>query len=84
MSTIISTMFFISVVTTKLPLYAIVIITFVLSMFGQLGDLVFTFIKKEYNKSNFSNSNSKFSGILDIIDSIVFITLAFVLFVSIL
>lgn len=84
MSTIIPTMFFISVVPTKLPLYAIAIISFSLSIFGQLGDLVFTFIKKEFNKTNFSNSNSKFSGILDIIDSIVFITLAFILFVSIL
>lgn len=83
MSTIITTMFFISVIVTKLPLYAIVIISFALAIFGELGDLVFSFIKKEYNKSNFSNSNSKFSGILDIIDSVVFITLIFILFVSI-
>lgn len=84
MSTIITTMFFISVIITKLPLYAIVIISFSLAIFGQLGDLIFSFIKKEFNKVNFSNSNSKFSGILDIIDSVVFITLAFILFVSIL
>ena len=83
MSTIISTMFFMMTITSKLPLHAIVIISFFLSIFGELGSLIFTFIKKEYNKLNFSKYNSKFSGILDIIDSVVFITLSFVLFVAI-
>lgn len=84
MGTIISTMFFISTINTQLPIYAIVIISFVLCIFSQFGDLVFSFIKKEFNKSNFSSYNPKISGILDIIDSIVFVTLGFILFVSVL
>ena len=83
MSTIISSMFFISRITTDIPIYAVVIITFILSLFGQFGDLVFSFIKKEFNKPNFSKSNKLKSGILDIMDSVIFITLGFILFVSI-
>ena len=83
MSTIISSMFFISRITTDIPIYAVVIITFILSLFGQFGDLVFSFIKKEFNIPNFSKSNKLKSGILDIMDSVIFITLGFILFVSI-
>jgi phosphatidate cytidylyltransferase len=84
MSTIISTMFFISTITTDIPIYGIVIISFILSLAGQFGDLVFKFIKKEFNKPNFSKSNNGKSGILDIMDSVIFITLGFIMFVSIL
>ena len=83
MSTIIASMFFISTITTNIPIYAIVIITFILSILGNFGDLVFKFIKKEFNKPNFSKSNKGNSGILDIMDSVIFITLGFILFVSI-
>jgi len=84
LGTIISTIFFISIITTDLPMYVLIIISFLLSIFGEFGNTVFTFIKKEFNKSNFSNYNFKFGGILDIIDSVVFITLTFMLFVTIL
>ena len=83
MSTIISSMFFISTIITEIPIYGVVIITFILSIIGQFGDLVFKFIKKEFNKQNFSKSLKGKSGILDIMDSVIFITLGFILFVSI-
>ena len=81
-STIVSTMFFMNQIVTDLPLYVIVIISFALSIFGEFGNLIFSFIKKEFNKLNFCNYNSKISGILDIMDSVVYISLAFILFVS--
>lgn len=83
MGTVVSTLFFISVIPTKLPVYAIFIISFILSLLSQLGDLVFSFIKKEFNKKEFSNYYVVNSGILDLIDSVIFITLGFILFVSI-
>ena len=83
MGTIVPTLFFISVIPTKLPVYAIFIITFILSLLSQLGDLVFSFIKKEFNKKEFSNYYVVNGGILDSLDSIIFITLGFILFVSI-
>ena len=79
MGTIIPTMFFISTIRTSLPVYAIVIITMGLSALGQMGDLVFSSIKREYGKKDFV----KGGGILDVIDSIIFISLGFVLIISI-
>ena len=78
--TIIPTLYFISTITTELPVYAIVLLTMGLSVLGQFGDLVFSFIKREYGKKDFL----KGGGILDILDSIIFISLAFVLIISIL
>ena len=82
-STIFSSLFLIRTITTNLPIYAVVIISFILALVGELGGLIFSFIKKEFNKSNFSNYIFINSGILDIIDRIIFITLMFLLFVSI-
>lgn len=79
MGTIISTMFFISTIESDLPVYAIFMISLFLSFLGQIGDYVFSFIKKEFNKKEFSNLFNQNGGILDIIDSIIFITLGFVL-----
>lgn len=79
MGTIIPSMFFVSTIQTTLPLYAVVIITMMLSILGQIGDLVFSFIKREYGRKDFV----KGGGILDVIDSIIFISLAFVLVISI-
>ena len=83
MSSIISTMFLISTVTCRLPVYAIFVLTVFLSVLGVLGDLVFSFIKKEFNKKEFSNYFIINGGILDIVDSVVFITLGFILIESI-
>ncbi len=79
MGTIIPVLYFISTVKTALPIYAIVLITTGLSVLGQFGDLVFSFIKREYGKKDFI----KGGGILDILDSIIFISLAFVLVISV-
>jgi phosphatidate cytidylyltransferase len=53
-------------------------------MLGQIGDLVFSFIKREYGKKDFSNLVVGNGGILDMLDSIIFITLGFILFSTVL
>lgn len=83
LGSILSAMFYISIMTTKLPIYGIIFVSFILSMISQLGEFVFAFMKKEFNKDNFSSHFIKNSGILDLIDSIIFVTLGFILFVSI-
>lgn len=83
MGTFVPTMFFISTINTSLPVYAIVIITLFLSLLGQIGDLVFSFIKREFNVKNFSNVVSFAGGILDVIDSVVFVTFGFIIVLSI-
>ena len=79
MGTIIPSLYFISTVDTGVPVYAIFLITCGLSILGQLGDLVFSAIKREYGKKDFI----KGGGILDFLDSIIFISLAFVMIMSI-
>ena len=84
MGTFVPTLFYLSVIPTALPIYAIFMITFLLSLLGQVGDLVFSFIKREFGKKDFSNIIMGNGGILDIVDSIIFIILGFILFSTVL
>lgn len=73
----ISTVFYMSAFEyTGSILILILIITF-LSIIGQMGDLVFSSIKRYYNKKDFSNIMPGHGGILDRLDSILFVMLAF-------
>jgi phosphatidate cytidylyltransferase len=57
-------------------------VTGCLCILGQIGDLVFSFIKREYSKKDFSNLIIGNGGLLDVTDSIIFISLGFLLFYS--
>lgn len=83
MGTLIPSMYFVCCIPTDLPVYAVLIISFLLSILGQVGDLVFSFIKMEFGKKDFSKIVVGSGGILDVIDSIIFITLGFLLFLSV-
>ena len=82
--TFVPTLFFISTISEGEPVFVIVLITLFLSILGQIGDLVFSYIKREFNKNEFSNMVLGNGGILDIIDSLIFITLGFILFSTVL
>lgn len=82
--TFISTCFYITVVDPKVSLPLIIGITMFLSIIGQFGDLFFSAVKRYFGKKDFSNLMPGHGGILDRLDSLIFVLLAYSFFLIIL
>lgn len=81
--TFIGTCYYLTVIDQTLPLYFLILMTLFLSIIGQFGDLFFSAIKRYYGKKDFSNIMPGHGGILDRLDSIIFVILGFMFFISI-
>ena len=75
---------YVALIDPEVSKLLIVFITMFLSVLGQLGDLVFSAIKRYYNLKDFSNIMPGHGGILDRLDSIIFVMLGYMFFVSLL
>ena len=84
MGTVISTAFYYIAINSNSSIILIGIVTLALAVVGQIGDLVFSTIKRYYGKKDFSNLIPGHGGILDRLDSIIFVILASILFLGIL
>ncbi len=82
MGVIVGTIYYTTVIDVGADLGITIFITLVLSLVGQLGDLIFSSIKRYYGVKDFSNLIPGHGGILDRLDSIIFIVLGFILFIE--
>src|SRR5574344_587093 len=67
---IIGTVFYLLLVNPSENIYYIQMMTLVLSIIGQIGDLVFSAIKRQYSIKDYSNLMPGHGGILDRFDSL--------------
>ena len=80
---LVGVVFYHVVVDASLPFMTLILMTLFLSLLGQFGDLSFSAIKRYYGKKDFSNIMPGHGGILDRLDSIIFVVLGFMFFISI-
>lgn len=80
---LIASAFYYIYVNDQINVWILIYQTIVLSIVGSIGDLVFSSMKRFYRIKDFSNLIPGHGGILDRLDSIIFVVLAYVLFMSI-
>ena len=83
MGTFVASAYYNTVINPHISLVMVIMITFVLCMVGQLGDLIFSSIKRYYGVKDFSELIPEHGGILDRFDSLVFVILAYVIIHSV-
>ena len=79
----ISVVFYLTAINANVSLVNLVLITTFLSLVGQFGDLFFSAIKRYYGKKDFSNIMPGHGGVLDRLDSIIFVMLAYSFFITV-
>ena len=81
--TFIPVVFYKTLINPNMSVVKITIITIFLCLLGQFGDLTFSAIKRYFGKKDFSKLIPEHGGLLDRLDSIIFILLGFMFFTSI-
>lgn len=82
--TFVCTMYYLNVINPNESVLRISLIILFLTLVGQFGDLFFSAIKRRYNVKDFSNIMPGHGGVLDRLDSIIFVMLTFTFFINIL
>lgn len=82
MGVIIPTMFYVMVIDPNISIWLALTMSLFLSLLGQIGDLIFSAIKRYYNVKDFSELIPGHGGILDRIDSIIFVMMGYMIFIN--
>ena len=82
--TFVCTVFYLTLIDIEASIFEVTIVVLFLSLIGQFGDLFFSAIKRKYGVKDFSNIMPGHGGVLDRLDSIIFVMLAFTFFLNIL
>lgn len=80
--TLISALFYLIVINQSINIFLLIFLTLFLSIIGQIGDLFFSLIKRQNNIKDFSNLMPGHGGVLDRLDSAIFVALALIYFIN--
>ena len=73
--------FYLIFINANINILFLIIVTLILNISGQLGDLLFSKIKRENNIKDFSNLIPGHGGILDRLDSLLFTSLVYTIII---
>ena len=83
MGTFIGLMYYLTVINNDVSFINLLLVTVILAMLGEIGDLVFSQIKRFYKQKDFSDIVPGHGGMLDLFDSLIFIIISVLLFINI-
>lgn len=82
MGTILASIYYLTVIDAN-NIFKVLLMTFILTVLSEFGDLVFSSIKRHFKIKDYSNIISGHGGMLDRFDSIIYVALSYVLVLTI-